>query len=108
MLTPLLNILAATGRNAESVMQEVGQIRAGWLACDYRSWLKAYNPDVKRQKISTGMCSWGKQPAEGLSCASMGSIMSAVRRLDTTISGWVETSIKWQQQGQRQLPCGNG
>ena len=54
-LTPLLNILAATGRNAETVMQEVGQMRAGWLACDYRAWLKAYNPDFKRTKLSTGM-----------------------------------------------------
>ena len=53
-LTPLLNILAATGRNAETVMQEVGHMRAGWLTCDYRAWLKAYNPDLKRPKLSSG------------------------------------------------------
>ncbi|KAK9840333.1 hypothetical protein WJX74_007801 [Apatococcus lobatus] len=52
-LTPLLNILAATGRNADTVMQEVGQMRAGWLTCDYRAWLKAYNPDFKRPKLSS-------------------------------------------------------
>ena len=53
-LTPLLNILAATGRNTDTVMQEVGLMRAGWLACDYRAWLKAYNPDFKRPKLASG------------------------------------------------------
>ncbi|KAK9865542.1 hypothetical protein WJX84_009516 [Apatococcus fuscideae] len=62
-LTPLLNILAATGRNAETVMQEVGQMRAGWLACDYRAWLKAYNPDFKRTKLSTASSNGGMMDA---------------------------------------------